>query len=55
MSDDFRHKLFESVLSLFKDNGFDLSEIDKMYKGKIIDVFPEKEKKSFTFFKSLVS
>ena len=45
MSPDFRKELFETVLTMFKNNGFEFEDIEKMYKSSIIDLKPEDDGK----------
>ena len=51
MSSDFRKELFKIVMTMFKDNGFDFDEIEKMYKSNIIEIKPMDNK---SFLKKLL-
>lgn len=46
MSPEFRKELFRMVLDMFKGNGFEFEDIEKIYESNIIELEP-KENKSF--------
>jgi hypothetical protein len=51
METEFRNKLLKMVIDLFKSDGFDLEEIDKVYASKIIDISDNSSEKK----KSIIS
>jgi hypothetical protein len=53
MSQEFREKLLRTTINIFKNNGFNFEEIEKIFSSNIIDVSeePEPKHKLFSFLR----